>query len=219
MNKSVTNTLTDADVILLVIDKLSWTDEDEAIFKKITHKQPILIINKVDLIKDKQLLLPFLEKITSQHHFLSVVPLSAQKDRSFDSLLNEIRINLPIAPPVFAEDDITDAHIKFLASEFIREQLFRFLGDELPYATTVVIDKFEETPTLTRIYATILVNQANQKAIVIGNKGEKLKEIGTHARQNIEKIMDAKVYLELWVKVKSGWADSELSLRQLGYEV
>ncbi|MDE2423626.1 MAG: GTPase Era [Betaproteobacteria bacterium] len=219
MNKSVTNTLIEADAIVMVIDKLNWTPEDEAILTKIEKRKPILVINKIDLVKDKQLLLPFLEKLNSRNLFSSIIPLSAQKDHGFDALLKELKILLPICPPLFSEDDITDAQIKFLASEFIREQLFRFLGDELPYATTVVIDKFTEEPTLTRIYATILVNHANQKAIVIGNKGEKLKEIGTHARVNIERILDTKVYLELWVKVKSGWAESEISLRQLGYEV
>ncbi|MCC6069305.1 GTPase Era [Ferrovum sp. PN-J185] len=219
MNRSVTNTLIDADVILIVIDKLDWTYEDEIILSKVKDKKPILIINKIDLLKDKHLLLPFIEKITSLNLFSSIVPLSAQKDKAFASLLNEIKYQLPYSPPFFPEDDITDAQIKFLTAEFIREQLFRFLGDELPYATTVVIDKFEEIPNLTRIYATILVNNANQKAIVIGNKGDKLKEIGMHARLNIEKLISTKVYLELWVKVKSGWADNETSLKQLGYEV
>ncbi len=219
MNRSVTNTLIDADVVLIVIDKLDWTDEDQVILSKVKDKKPILIINKIDLLKDKHSLLPFIDKLTNLNLFSTVIPLSAQKDKAFESLLSEIKTSLPYSPPFFAEDDVTDAQIKFLTAEFIREQLFRFLGDELPYATTVLIDKFEETPKLTRIYATILVNNANQKAIVIGNKGEKLKEIGMHARLNIEKLIDSKVYLELWVKVKSGWADNEISLKQLGYEV
>jgi len=178
----------------------------------------ILVVNKTDKIAEKEKLLPFLAEVTAERNFTAVVPVSATKGKQLEQLLAEARQYLPHEELLFAEDELTDRSERFLASEYIREKLFRLLGDELPYATTVEIEKFEVEGNLRRIYAAIVVDRDGHKAIVIGKGGETIKRIATEARQDMEKLFDGKVYLEVWVKVKSGWNDDERLLRSLGYE-
>jgi GTP-binding protein Era len=220
MNRLVLTTLGDVDVVLMVIEARHWGPADQQVLDRIPdHIRPILVINKVDQVKPKSLLLPFLKEQAANPRFSAVVPMSALKDPKFDALYGEIRSRLPEGPAIYDADDITDSSERFLAAEFIREQLFRLLGEELPYAATVVIESYKVEGGLRRIQANILVDNENQKAIVIGRQGEKLKTIGSRARQGIERLVGGKVFLELWVKVKGGWADDERTLKQLGYEL
>jgi GTP-binding protein Era len=176
------------------------------------------VLNKADLLKDKSRLLPFIERMSQQFSFAAIVPISARKDMRIEVLLDAVRPHLPEGAPLFDEDQVTDRSERFLAAELIREKIFRLLGDELPYSTAVEIEKWEEEGHLRRIYAAILVDRDAQKAILIGKGGEKLKEISTQARLDMEKLLGARVFLEVWVKVKSGWADDTRLIRQFGYE-
>lgn len=219
LNRTVTNTLTAADVILFVVEAGTYGPADKQVLELLPAKVPvILVINKSDRAKDKAVLMPFAQKIAAEREFASVVPVSAQQRFQLNILEEEIRKHLPQNPPVFDEDDITDRSERFLASEIVREKLFRFVGDELPYTSTVVIEKFEQEGNLRRIFAAILVDRDSHKAMVIGQKGAKLKEISTQSRLDMEKLFGGPVYLEIWVKVKSGWADNEAGLRAYGYE-
>ncbi|MDE2259231.1 MAG: GTPase Era [Betaproteobacteria bacterium] len=220
MNRSVLSTLQDVDVVLMVIDALRWNIADQQVLDRIPKAvRPLLVINKVDQVKPRTLLLPFLQERAKELRFDAVIPLSAKQDKDFDGLMQEIQRRLPEAPFMYDADDLTDSNERFLAAEFIREQLFRLLGEELPYAAMVQIDQYRLEGRLHRIHATIVVDNDNQKAIVIGHQGEKLKAIGTKARKEIETLVQGKVHLELWVKVRGGWADDERALRQLGYDL
>ncbi len=220
MNRSVLSTLQDVDVVLMVIEALRWGAADQQVLDRIPKGvQPLLVINKVDQVKPRSLLLPFLQERAQEPRFDAVIPLSARQDKAFDGLMQEIQKRLPEAPFMYDADDLTDSSERFLAAEFIREQLFRLLGEELPYATMVQIDQYQQEGRLHRIHATIVVDTDNQKAIVIGRQGEKLKAIGTKARKEIEALVQGKVHLELWVKVRGGWADDERALKQLGYDL
>jgi GTP-binding protein Era len=183
-----------------------------------TDMPVILVLNKLDLIKQKDSLLPFIAKMSEVFPFAAVVPLSAQRGDNVGALLGEIRKHLPEGMAMFDEDDITDKSERFLAAEIVREKVFRLSGEEVPYSASVIIEKFEQEGEMRRIFAGILVDRENQKAILIGHEGGKLKEIGTAARHDMEHLFGGKVYLELWVKVKGGWADSERMLKQLGYD-
>ncbi|HJV87040.1 MAG TPA: GTPase Era [Noviherbaspirillum sp.] len=219
LNRTVTNTLTAADVILFIVEAGTFGPADKQVLDVIPENVPcILVINKSDRIKDKAVMMPFAQKIAAEHDFSSVVPVSAKQHFQLDILEGEIEKHLPVNSPMFDEDDITDRSEKFLAAEIVREKVFRFVGDELPYTSTVVIEKFEEEGKLRRIFAAILVDRNSHKAMVIGQKGAKLKEISTQARLDMEKLFGGPVYLEIWVKVKSGWADNEAGLRAYGYE-
>ncbi|GAB3547227.1 GTPase Era [Noviherbaspirillum agri] len=219
LNRTVTNTLTAADVILFIVEAGSFGEADRQVVALLPENVPcILVINKADRVKDKALLMPFAQQVSVAGNFAAVVPVSAKQRFQLDALEDEIRKYLPKNPPVFAEDDITDRSEKFLAAEIVREKVFRFVGDELPYTSTVVIEKFEEEGSLRRIFAAILVERDSHKAMVIGQKGSRLKEISTQARLDMEKLFGGPVYLEIWVKVKSGWADNEAGLRAYGYE-
>ncbi|GBG01529.1 GTPase Era [Azospira sp. I13] len=219
MNRGVTQTLADVDVVLFVIEAGRFDAKDKAVLKLLPEDRPvILVVNKVDKIAEKEKLLPFLAEVTAERSFTAVVPVSATKGKQLEQLLAEARQYLPHEELLYAEDELTDRSERFLASEYIREKLFRLLGDELPYATTVEIEKFEVEGNLRRIYAAIVVDRDGHKAIVIGKGGETIKRIATEARQDMEKLFDGKVYLEVWVKVKSGWNDDERLLRSLGYE-
>lgn len=219
LNRTVTNTLTAADVILFIVEAGTYGPADQQVLALLPKNVPcILVINKSDHIKDKAVLMPFAQKVASEGNFTSVVPVSAKQRFQLDVLEEEIRKHLPANPPMFDEDDITDRSEKFLAAEIVREKVFRYVGDELPYTSTVVIEKFEEEGKLRRIFAAILVERDGHKAMVIGQKGAKLKEISTQARLDMEKLFGGPVYLEIWVKVKSGWADNEAGLRAYGYE-
>lgn len=223
MNRTVTQSMRDVDVVIVVIEALRFDDRDKLVMKllPVNNKQGkpvILVINKVDRLRDKSQLLPFLEKMAKEYTFAAIVPVSAEQGTQLPDLINTIRLYLPQNPPVFGEDEVTDRSERFIAAELVREKLFRLLGEEIPYSTSVVIDQFTTEGELRKIHASIIVDKANQKAIVIGKDGEKLKIIGTQARKDMEKIFGSKVYLEVWVKVKSGWADDAQVLKNLGYE-
>jgi GTP-binding protein Era len=219
LNRTVSNTLVSCDVVLFVVEAGSFDTADQQVLEQIPKGVPVvLVINKADKIKDKALLMPFAQKVAGQRDFAAIVPVSARQGFQLDQLEAEIRTYLPNNAPIFSEDDITDRSEKFLATEIVREKVFRYVGDELPYTSTVVLEKFEQEGQLRRIFAAILVERDMHKAMVIGNKGARLKEISTTARLDMEKLFGGPVYLEIWVKVKSGWADNEAGLRAYGYE-
>ncbi|MCU6433928.1 GTPase Era [Undibacterium sp. Jales W-56] len=219
LNRTVTNTLTASDVILFIIEAGTFGAADQQVIDLLPKNVPcILVINKSDRVKDKAIMMPFAQKIMALYPFAAVVPVSATLRFQLENLEGEIKKYLPFNPPIFAEDDITDRSEKFLATEIVREKLFRFVGDELPYTSTVVIEKFEQEGNLRRVFVAILVDRNTHKSMVIGNKGARLKEISTQSRQDMEKLFGGPIYLEIWVKVKSGWADNEAGLRAYGYE-
>lgn len=219
MNRGVTQTLSDVDLVLFVIEADRYDEKDQAVVRLLPKDRPvILVINKTDQLKDRNVMLPFLTKVSAEFDYAAIVPISAAKGRQTDTLLAEARKHLPNEGLMFPEDDLTDKSERFLASEYIREKVFRLLGDELPYATTVEIEKFETEGELRRIFAAIVVDREGHKAIVIGKGGESLKRIASEARRDMERLFDSKVYLEIWVKVKSGWNDDERLLKSLGYE-
>lgn len=220
MNRSVTQTLSNVDVVLFVIEVMRFDARDEKVLALLPRDLPVvLVLNKIDKLDDKEKLLPFIEKMSSLFPFAAIVPVSAQKGGAqLDELLAEIRHHLPEGAPIFGEDEITDRSERFLAAEIVREKVFRLSGEEVPYSVSVEIEKFEIVGNLRRIFAAIIVDREGQKPILIGSKGEKLKEIGTQARKDMEKLFDGKVYLEVWVKVKGGWADDERALKSLGYD-
>ena len=219
MNRGVTQTLSDVDLVLFVIEAGRYDAKDQAVVRLLPKDRPvILVVNKTDQLKDRNALLPFLAEVSAEHDYAAIVPVSATKGRQTDELLAEARKHLPNEGLMFPEDEITDKSERFLAAEYIREKVFRLLGDELPYATTVEIEKFEIEGNLRRIFAAIVVDRESHKAIVIGKGGESLKRIASDARKDMERLFDGKVYLEVWVKVKSGWNDDERLLKSLGYE-
>ncbi|MDP2025493.1 GTPase Era [Sulfuriferula sp.] len=219
MNKTVVDVLRSTDVVLFVLEGTHFDARDREVVALLPTDMPvILVLNKLDLIKQKDSLLPFIAKMSEIFPFAAVVPLSAQSGDNVPALLGEIRKHLPVGMAMFDEDDITDKSERFLAAEIVREKVFRLSGEEVPYSASVIIEKYEQEGEMRRIFAGILVDRENQKAILIGHEGGKLKEIGTAARHDMEKLFGGKVYLELWVKVKGGWADSERMLKQLGYD-
>lgn len=219
MNKTVVDALHSTDVVLFVIEGTRFDARDQKVLELLPADLPvILVLNKLDMVKEKDQLLPFMASMNERFKFASIVPISARNGEHVPQLLAEIRKYLPVAAPIFDEDDITDKSERFLAAEIVREKVFRLSGEEVPYSASVMIEKFEQEGELRRIFASILVDRDNQKAILIGHEGSKLKEIGTSARLDMERLFGGKVYLELWVKVKGGWADSERILKQLGYD-
>ncbi len=219
MNRVVTQSLKDVDVVLFVIEAIRFDERDNLLLKLLPTDIPvILVINKIDNLLDKTLLLPFLAKMAEQFTFSAIIPVSAEQKTQLPELSDAIRSYIPEGGLLYQEDDVTDRSERFIASELIREKLFRLMGDEIPYATSVAIDQFKIEGNLRRIHATILVDKTNQKAIVIGKKGEKIKLIATQARKDMESFFGGKVFLEVWVKVKSGWADDANVLKSLGYE-
>ena len=219
LNKTVTNTLISADVILYLVEAGTFGPADQQVIDLLPKEIPcLLVINKSDRVKDKAALMPFAQEVAGKHNFAAIVPVSAKLKFQLDALQAEIKRFLPENQPVFGPDDITDRSEKFLASEIVREKLFRLVGDELPYTSTVLIEKFEQEGDLRRIFAAILVERDTHKSMVIGNKGARLKEVSTQSRLDMEKLFGGPVYLEIWIKVKSGWADNEAGLRAYGYE-
>jgi GTP-binding protein Era len=219
LNRTVTDTLSASDVILFLVEAGTFGAADQQVLSLIPKDLPcILVINKSDRVKDKAVLLPFAQKIAALHPFAAVVPVSAKLNFQLDNLQGEIKKYLPENQPIFGEDDITDRSEKFLAAEIVREKVFRFVGDELPYTSTVLIEKFEQEGDLRRVFAAILVERDTHKSMVIGQKGARLKDISSKARLDMERLFGGPVYLEIWVKVKSGWADNEAGLRAYGYE-
>ena len=219
MNRGVTQTLSDVDLVLFVIEAGRYDAKDQAVVRLLPNDRPvILVINKTDQLKDRTALLPFIAQVSAEHDYAAVVPISATRGRQTAELLAEARKHLPNEGLMFPEDDLTDKSERFLAAEYVREKVFRLVGDELPYATTVEIEKFEIEGNLRRIFAAIVVDRDSHKAIIIGKGGESLKRIASEARQDMERLFGGKVYLEVWVKVKSGWNDDERLLKSLGYE-
>ena len=219
LNRTVKDTLSTADVIVFVVDAGVYGPADQQVLDLIPESVPaILVINKTDKVKEKAELIPFAEKIAALRDFAAIVPVSARQRFQLNRLEEEIRHLLPENPPFFSPDDVTDRSERFMAAEIIREKIFRYTGDELPYTSTVVIEQFERKEKICRVFAAVLVERDAHKAMIIGHKGEKLKEISTEARLDMEKMFGVPVYLEIWVKVKSGWADNEPGLRAYGYE-
>ncbi|MBA3997902.1 MAG: GTPase Era [Candidatus Accumulibacter sp. 66-26] len=219
MNRGVTQALADVDVVLFVVEAGHFDAKDKTVLKLLPADRPVIVVvNKMDQLKDKAKMLPFLAEVAALRDFAAIIPVSAAKGSQVDDLLAETRKYLPHGELLFGEDELTDKSEKFLAAEYIREKLFRLLGDELPYSTTVEVEKFELDGALRRISAAIVVDRAGHKAIVIGKGGETLKRIASEARQDMERLFDGKVFLEVFVKVKSGWADDERLLKSLGYE-
>ena len=224
LNKTVLGAVGDVDLVLFVVNAGSFALADAKVMALLNKNIPaMLVANKLDKVHRREELAPWLRDMQSRHPFAEFVPMSAKNPKDIERLLVQCEKYLPEQAWWYSEDELTDRSEKFLASEIIREKLFRLTGDELPYTSTVVIDKFSEEPGKTvsrmvRIAATIIVERDGHKAMVIGDKGERLKQIGTMARQELEKLMDAKVFLELWVKVRSGWADDEARVRSFGYE-
>ena len=219
MNRAAKTSVEFVNVILLVIEAGNWTEADDHALDNLRQQNSpvILVINKIDAMKNKDALLPFIQEVSGKYDFEDILPVSALKFDNLDKLETIIREKLDVSEAIYPEDQITDRNMKFLAAEIIREKLMRKLGQELPYDLTVYIEKFDASDKLFKIYAQIIVNRENQKPIIIGNKGQQLKNIGKNAREDMEKLFDKKVYLELWVKVKSGWADDERALQELGY--
>jgi GTP-binding protein Era len=220
LNRIAGSVLHDADVIIFMVDAATWRTEDEMVLQRLQHaEQPVILaINKVDLLKDKAELLPLILRLQEKYPFKHIVPISALDKDNLDALQHEIIELLPAGPLLFPEDQITDKSMRFQASEIIREKLIQQNDEELPYAITVEIEEFKQEGELTTINAIIWVERQGQKIIVIGKKGERLKKVGISARREIEKMVETKVMLRLWVKIKENWTDDDRALRSLGYE-
>jgi GTPase len=218
MNRGVKGTLEEVDVAVLVIEAGRFGSEDRAVLKLVPPAVRLFLVpNKIDRI-DRETLLRHLRKVSTEADFAEIVPVSAQKRKGTDELLRALRKHLPEQPPLYSGDEITDRSERFFAAELVREKLFRLLGEELPYGAGVTVEKFEQIGNLRRIHAAIVVDKDSHKAMVIGARGGKLKEIGTAARTDMEKLFGGKVYLEIWVKVRHGWTASEAALKSLGYD-
>lgn len=220
MNRAASSTLVEVGIIIFLVEGTHWTSDDEMVLTKIKHSGApcVLVVNKIDNVQDRDSLLPHLQKLGAMHDFADIVPISASKGDNVDAIKKICLKSLPEGDFWFPDDYITDRSSRFMASEIIREKLIRFTGDELPYSTTVEIEQFKvDEKGVLHINALVLVERNSQKRMVIGNKGEKLKVIGQEARRDMQTLFDSKVFLETWVKVKSGWADDERALRSLGY--
>jgi GTP-binding protein Era len=220
MNRTASAALRDVDVVVFLVDRLRWTEEDKLVLDKLSDLgcPVILAVNKVDRVEQKDLLLPHLQALSEKADFLHILPLSAKTGHNVPLLEQQIAQLLPAGVHLFDESQWTDRSARFLAAERVREKIMRQLGDELPYQMTVEIESFKQVRQVIHIHALILVERQGQKAIVIGQKGERLKRIGQEAREDLENLFDSKVMLRLWVKVKSGWSDDERALRSLGYD-
>nr|WP_255370068.1 GTPase Era [Roseateles sp. YR242] len=219
LNRTVQGVLADVDLVLFVVEAGRFTQDDAKVLSLLPQDKPVVLIaNKLDAVTRRADMMPWLKSMQERRNFSEFVPLSAQKDSDVLRLFQILKPYLPNQEWFYDEDALTDRSEKFLASEMIREKLFRLTGDELPYSATVIIDRWQEEGNLRRIAATIVVERDAQKGMIIGSGGERLKRIGSEARQELERLMEARVFLELWVKVRSGWADSEEHLRSYGYE-
>ena len=218
LNRSVRDALEGVDAIVWVVDAARFTQGDREVLALLPRDVPTIVaLNKIDAIADKSALLPRIAEIAALRDFVAIVPVSAEKGVDLDVLTREIARTLPEGPALHAEDEITDRDERFLAAEFIREKVFRLLGDEVPYGTAVAIEDFEHEGDLRRIRATIFVEKASQRAIVIGESGERMKAIASQARGDMERLFGGKVFLEVWVRVKRGWSSDEAMLTRLGY--
>nr|WP_228730595.1 GTPase Era [Psychrobacter sp. TAE2020] len=231
MNKAAVSALVDVDLVLFVVDSDQWRDDDLLVLQKLgdTNLTVVLVINKADTLKDKGTLLPLIETFSDSFDFADIVPVSALKNQNLNRLQEVIASHLPVAEPIYDTEQITDRSERFLASEIIREKIMRSAGDEVPYDLTVQIDEFKDEPAhtdpktgrprkaCTFIDATIYVERGGQKAIIIGDKGQRIKQVGMDSRKDMEQLFDKKIMLTLWVKVKRGWSDDERALTSLGY--
>lgn len=219
MNRSASSALKDVDVVVFVVDRLRWTEEDQMVFERVRQVRcPVLLaVNKTDRLDDKTVLIPHLAWLQQQLPEAEIVPISALHQHNLDTLERLVNERLPEGEHMFPEDQITDRSSRFLAAELVREKVMRQLGAEVPYQVTVEIEEFKQEGRLLNIHALILVEREGQKKIIIGEGGERIKRIGTEARKDMEKLFDSRVMLNLWVKVKGGWSDDERALRSLGY--
>jgi GTP-binding protein Era len=220
MVRSATALLSDVDVVVMLVERSRWTAEDDLVLRHVraAHAPKLCVITKIDELADRTLLLPQIESLAARAPFAAIVPVSSIRDVGLDGLRAEVEKLLPVGPHLFPADQVTDRSERFIAAEMVREKLLRQLGDELPHRAAVVIERFVSGRRLVEIDATIYVERAGQKAIVIGHGGGRLKSIGQEARKDIEKFLGAHVMLRLWVKVKSGWTQNEAVLRRLGFE-
>jgi len=220
MNKTANSVLRDVDVVVFLVDGMHWEEEDEYVLRSIIQAGTpcILAVNKVDKIDDKMQLLPWIDDISKRHEFAAIIPISARTGTQVDELQQKLQAFLPEGPHLFDDDQITDRSTRFMCAELLREKIFRRCGQEIPYATTVDIESYKDEGTLVRVHALILVDKESHKRIIIGDNGQKLKEMATSARLDMEKLLDKKVFLQCWCKVKSGWSDDERMLKQLGYD-
>ena len=218
LNKAVRESLADVDVVVWVIDAARLTEADRNVVSLVPVRTPLVVaVNKVDTLEDKAQLLPLLSQIGALRPDAAIVPISAEKGVQLAELKAEIAKSMPPGAPMYDADELTDRDERFLAAEFVREKIFRLVGEEVPYATTVTIDRFEQEGRLRRIFASVLVDRASQRAILLGERGERMKAISMQARRDLEQLFGAPVYLEVWVRVKKGWADDDASLTRLGY--
>jgi GTP-binding protein Era len=215
----VTSSLRDVQVVLFVLEALRYDERDQEVLKLLPDNRPvILVINKIDEVADKGQLFDFAERIAKDFKFADIVPVSAKFGKKTEELRETLRSFLPTGGLIYDAEDVTDRSERFLASEILREKVFRFTGEELPYSVSVVIEEFKMDKKLRRISAAILVDKEAHKVMLLGKKGEKIKEIATQARLDMEKLFDGKVFLEIFIKVRSGWADDSRMLQTLGYE-
>jgi len=219
LNRAASTVLQDVDVILFVIQAMRWTDEDEQVLERLRNVpgKVILVINQVDRVKNKEQLLPFIDQVSRRMDFADVLPFSARTGANLDALEETIIHHLPESAPFYPEDQVTTRSERFVAAEVVREQITRSLHKEVPYAVSVEVERFQEKKGVTHIHALIWVERPGQKAIIIGKRGEMLKQIGERARKSLEQTLDRKIFLQLWVKVREGWSDDERALRSLGY--
>ncbi len=219
MNRVVTQALADVDVVLHVVEAGKWSEGDAQLLPLLPKgDKTILVISKVDNLKDKNAMFAFVGRLMSMFPYAAVVPVSAVKDIQLDNLLSEIATRLPEGEPMFEADALTDRPVRFIAAELIREKIFRLVGDELPYACTVVIEQWEEDESTVRVAACVVIEREGHRPILLGAGGVHMKRIASEARQDIEKLLGKQVYLEVYIKVRKGWSDREAALRDLGYE-
>jgi GTPase len=218
LNRTVRDALADVDVIVLVVDAARISEQDREVLSLLPVNVPVIVaLNKIDAIADKRALLPRIADIAALRDFAAIVPVSAERGTDLDALKRAIAERLPAGPAFYPDEDITDRDERFLAAEFIREKIFRQLGDEVPYGTAVAIESFEHDGDLRRIRATVFVDKTSQRAILVGEGGNRMKAIASQARADMEQLFGGKVFLEVWVRVKRGWADSDAMLKRLGY--
>ena len=218
LNRAVRDALADVDVIVFVVDAARFTAADRAVMELLPERTPVIVaLNKIDAVKDKRALLPRIGEIAALREFAALIPISAERGSDLPALMQAIALHLPEGPALYDDDEVTDRDERFLAAEFIREKIFRQLGDEIPYSTAVVIEEFEHEGDLRRIRAEVLVDKSSQRAILIGEGGARMKAIASQARGDMETLFGGRVYLDVWVRVKSGWSDSDAMLARLGY--
>ena len=220
MNRAASSAIRDVDLVVLVVDRTAWTEEDSMVLEQIQQSgcPCLLVVNKVDLLEDKSVLLPHLQVLADKGQFAAILPVSALRSHNVEELEREILKFLPVSEHFFPEDQVTDRSQRFLAAEIVREKIMRQLGEEIPYSISVEIEEFALVGEILHISALIFVERKGQKIILVGEGGSRLRSIGTDARRDMELLFDCKVMLRLWVKVKSGWSDDERALRSLGYD-